>query len=60
MTGLVTVTVTKRLPLAENFEEIQRRANSVLHNLQVEGFTVESSSVVEYREADQMEGEVRA
>ena len=60
MTGLVTVTITKRLPLAENFEEIERRTKSVLYNLQAEGFNVESFSVCEFREADQMDGEVRA
>lgn len=60
VTGLVIVTVTKRLPLAENFQEIERRAKSVLHNLQAEGFTVDSYHVEEFREADEMDGEVRA
>jgi len=60
MTGMVTVTVTKRLPLAENFEELERRAQAIRRILLADGFTIESCEVVEYREAESVEGEVRA
>jgi hypothetical protein len=60
MTGLVTVTVTKRLPLAKDFAELEQRAQGVRRALQVEGFTIESWDLVEYRDAEAMDGEVRA
>jgi hypothetical protein len=60
MTGIVTLTIKRRLPLARDFSELSDRANSLVAALQSDGIEVVSMRVEQYLEAEDVAGEVRA
>ncbi len=60
MTGIVTLTIRRRLPLAKDFNEVIDRATSLVAALQSDGIEVTSMEVQQYLEAEDVSGEVRA
>jgi hypothetical protein len=60
MTALATFKISKKIPLATNIEEARVRAGRLATYLEEVGWAVELTSVVQFMEAEQVDGEVRA